>query len=86
MREIRGAEAVAGQAQVYAQVGLVIRPALVNGAAGVVTTLGGKRFSVGGFTIRGGKIVEIDFFADPERLDRIDLTLLDGDPEAANDL
>ena len=34
----------------------------------------------------GGKIVEIDFLADPERLDRIDLTLLDGDPEAANDL
>ena len=86
LRVIRGAEAVAGQAQAYAQIGLVIRPALVNGAAGVVTTLGGKRFSVGGFTIRGGKIVEIDFLADPERLDRIDLTLLDGDPEAANDL
>jgi RNA polymerase sigma-70 factor (ECF subfamily) len=76
LRVIRGAEAVAGQAQAYAKIGLVIRPALVNGAAGVVTTLGGKPFSVGGFTIRGGKIVEIDFLADPERLDRIDLTLL----------
>ena len=52
----------------------------------MVTTRGGKRFSVGGFTIRAG-VVEIDFLADPERLDRIDLErLLDGDPEAANDL
>jgi len=52
---------------------------MARGAAGVVTTLGGKPFSVGGFTIRDGKIVEIDFLADPERLVRIDLTLLDGD-------
>jgi RNA polymerase sigma-70 factor (ECF subfamily) len=31
-----------------------------------------------GFTIRGVKIVEIDILADPERLRRLDLTVLDG--------
>ena len=46
----------------------------------------GEPFSVGAFTIRGGRIVEIDILADPERLRRLDLTILDGDPEAANDL
>jgi hypothetical protein len=53
-------------------------PALVNGAVGVVATLDGEPFSVGGFTVRGGKIVEMDVLADPERLRRLDLTILDG--------
>ena len=35
-------------------------------------------FSVGGLTVRGGRIVEIDILADPERLSRLDLTILDG--------
>jgi hypothetical protein len=30
-----------------------------------------------GFTVRGGKIVEIDILADPERLGQLDLALLD---------
>jgi hypothetical protein len=54
-----------------------VQPALVNGAVGAVSTRDGELFSVGGFTIRGGKIVEIDILADPERLRRIDLTALD---------
>ena len=29
------------------------------------------------FTVRGGKIVEIDVIADPERLSQLDLALLD---------
>jgi RNA polymerase sigma-70 factor (ECF subfamily) len=29
------------------------------------------------FTVRGGKIVEIDVLADPERLSRLDLAVLD---------
>src|SRR3954447_15383813 len=51
-RELRGAEAVAGQAFTYSQLGLVTRPALINGAVGVVTTRDGEPFSVGGFTVR----------------------------------
>jgi RNA polymerase sigma factor (sigma-70 family) len=77
-REIRGAEAVASQSLAYSRLGLVVQPALVNGALGAVTTRDGELFSVGGMTVRGGKIVEIDILADPERLRRLDLTLLDG--------
>jgi RNA polymerase sigma factor (sigma-70 family) len=78
LREARGAAAVAGQALTYSRLGLVMHPALINGAAGGVSTRDGRPFSVGGFTVRHGKIVEIDILADPERLRRLDLTVLDG--------
>ena len=77
-REVRGAAAVAGQAQTYSRLGLVMQPALINGAAGLVSTRDGQPFSVGGFTVRDRKIVAIDFLADPARLSRLDLTMLDG--------
>jgi RNA polymerase sigma factor (sigma-70 family) len=76
-REVRGAEAVAGQALFYGSLGLDVRPALINGAVGAVSFKDGKPFSVGAITVRGGKIVELDFLADPERLRAIDLTILD---------
>ncbi|HTT89110.1 MAG TPA: sigma factor-like helix-turn-helix DNA-binding protein [Acidimicrobiales bacterium] len=76
-REIRGAVAVASQAKAYSRVGLLARKVLVNGVPGGLTTLDGKPYSVGAFTVRGGKIVAIDFLADPERLRLLDLTLLD---------
>ena len=75
-REVRGAEAVARQALAFSR-GLLVQPALVNGAVGVVATRDGVPFAVGGFTVRGGKIVEIDILADPERLARLDLTVLE---------
>lgn len=65
---IRGAAAVAGSAIRFSLPNAVLRPALINGAAGVVVTLNGKPFSVMGFTVRDGKIVEIDAIADPERV------------------
>jgi RNA polymerase sigma factor (sigma-70 family) len=77
-REVRGAAAVAGQARTYGQIGLVVQPALVNGGPGAVTILDGEVFSVGAFTVRGGKIVEFDILADPERLRHLDLTMLGG--------
>jgi RNA polymerase sigma factor (sigma-70 family) len=76
-REVRGAAAVAGQAVFYSQVGLVMKEALINGAVGLVTTRDGQPFSVGAFTVRHGRIVEMDFLADPERLRELDLTILD---------
>jgi RNA polymerase sigma-70 factor (ECF subfamily) len=76
-REVRGARAVAGQALFYSRVGLVVQPALVNGVAGAFSTLDGEPFSVGAITVKGGKIVEIDILADPERLRLLDLTILD---------
>ena len=76
-REIRGAEAAARQALSYAQMGLEIRPALINGVAGAVGFLHGQPFSIGAVTVRNGRIVELDFLADPERLRQVDLTMLD---------
>jgi RNA polymerase sigma factor (sigma-70 family) len=76
-REVRGAETVAGQALAWSRVDLAMRRALVNGAAGLVATRNGQPFSIGAFTVRGGRIVEIDILADPERLRRLDLTILD---------
>jgi len=76
--EIRGAEHVARRAQTFSRLGLVRRPALVNGAPGVVCTLEGKPFSIMAFTVSGGKIAAIDILHDPERLSRIDLSALDG--------
>ena len=77
-REVRGAEQVAGQALGYARLGLVLRPALVNGAPGGVALRDGEPFSVGAFTVRGDRIVAMDFLADPQRLRRLDLTVLGG--------
>jgi RNA polymerase sigma factor (sigma-70 family) len=76
-RVVRGAPAVARQALSFARLALFVRPALVNGAAGVVVASGGRPFSVMGFTVRGGRIVEIDVLADPARLRQLDLALLD---------
>jgi ketosteroid isomerase-like protein len=71
---IRGAAAVARQAQsglASALRAAHVRPALVNGAAGVVVTVRGRPITVMGFTVADGKIAEIDAIADPERVRRI---------------
>ncbi len=77
-QEVRGAAAVARQALGYARAGGGdIRPALINGVAGVVGFLHGQLFSIAAVTVRNRKIVELDFFNDPERLRLLDLTVLD---------
>jgi RNA polymerase sigma factor (sigma-70 family) len=78
LREVRGATAVLAQAQAASRLGLEMRPALVNGVAGGVALRNGRPFSVAAFTVRAGKIVEMDFLADPARLRELDLTVLDG--------
>src|SRR5918998_1185959 len=74
-REVRGAAAVAKRAA--KRRARAARPALVNGAVGVVVAPRGRLLMVLGFTISGGKIVEIDAIADPERLRQLDLAPLD---------
>jgi RNA polymerase sigma factor (sigma-70 family) len=74
--EVHGIQAVLQRAQGYARLGLEMKPALVNGAAGGVALRDGRPFSVAAFTIRDGKIVEMDFLADPARLAALDLTVL----------
>jgi RNA polymerase sigma-70 factor (ECF subfamily) len=77
-REVRGAETVARQALTFSRLDLELHPALVNGAAGIVATRDGKPFSVMACTVRGGRIAEMDILADPERLQELDLTVLEG--------
>ena len=73
-RVVRGAQAVAAQAATFSKLGLSNQLVLVNGHVGVcVAPPDGRLFSVIGFTIAGGKIVEMDILADPERLSRLDL-------------
>ena len=75
-REVHGAEAVAEQVGRFAALAASARPAQVNGAAGFVVVRDGRTFAVAGFTVSGGRIVEIDLLADPDRLREIDLTIL----------
>ena len=44
------------------------RPAIVNGAVGVVAGRPERPFAIAGCTIAGGRIVELDLIIDPEKL------------------
>ncbi len=68
--EIRGASAVAAT---FAGRARVARPALVDGAPGLVWSQSGRPRIVFDFILQNGKIVAIDLIADPERLQEIDL-------------
>ncbi len=74
---VRGAANVARQAVAFRRDDIEVRLALVNGAVGTVSLRDGQPFTVAGFTIRNRRIVELDAFADPERVSRLDLTILD---------
>jgi hypothetical protein len=74
---VHGARAVAERALTFARLSPHVRPALVNGAAGVVVAPRGRPFSVMAFTVREGKVVAIDSLSDPARLRELDLTFLD---------
>jgi RNA polymerase sigma-70 factor (ECF subfamily) len=76
-REVRGARTAAEQTLTFSRLSPFVRPAIVNGAAGIVVAPRGRPFAVMGFTVRRGKIVAIDVLADPARLRRLDLTVLD---------
>jgi RNA polymerase sigma-70 factor (ECF subfamily) len=67
---------VADQAPASARFTEFARPALVNGAAGIVAADGGRVYSVMAFTVARDSIVEIDILADPARLRELDLTSL----------
>jgi RNA polymerase sigma factor (sigma-70 family) len=73
-REVHGAAAVAGAFSGRAR---TARPALVDGTPGAVWAPGGRPRVVFGFTIVGGRITGIELLADPDRLDRLELTPLE---------
>jgi hypothetical protein len=76
-REVRGAETVASQAVMWSRAEQTLKPALVNGAPGLVSIRRRQPFSILGFAVRDGRIVAMDILADPERLAHLDLTVLD---------
>src|SRR5580698_1836898 len=73
---LHGAETVARQTLAIASIAAPKHPVLVNGAAGVVITLDGQPVAVMGFTVSGGKVVEINSIVDPDRIRRLDLSVL----------
>jgi RNA polymerase sigma-70 factor (ECF subfamily) len=75
--ELRGAEAVASGASGFRHLAGAVRPVLINGSPGVIAFAGGRPFSLLAFTVAGGKIVEIDILADPDRLAALDLEFLE---------
>lgn len=72
-RPLRGAEAVARRARMYHTLDRFSRPALVNGAAGIVVASSERTYAVMGFTVADGKIVGIDILADFARLEQLSL-------------
>jgi hypothetical protein len=77
--EVRGAKAVAGQALMWSRAEQTTPRALVNGAAGIVTIRDEQPFAVVGFIVTDGRIAALDILADPQRLARLDLTVLETD-------
>ncbi|MDB5057963.1 MAG: hypothetical protein JWO59_1435 [Chloroflexi bacterium] len=71
--DITGATAVAG---FFSGRAAAAQPALIDGAAGAVWAPRGRPRVVFSFTIVRGKVVKIEFLADPEYLGQIDLTIL----------
>jgi RNA polymerase sigma factor (sigma-70 family) len=75
--EIRGAEAVAGQARSFSSRARFARPALINGAVGAVVAPRGRLQLVQRFTVVDRRIVELEVILDPERLRQLELAVLD---------
>jgi RNA polymerase sigma factor (sigma-70 family) len=73
---VRGAAAVAGRAFPFTRIAQVTLPALINGAAGVVTAADGRPITLVAFTITGTKIVAIDLTDDPRHIAEADLAIL----------
>jgi RNA polymerase sigma-70 factor (ECF subfamily) len=72
--EVRGASEVA---KTFAGRARAAKPALVDGSPGLVWAHGGRPRVVFEFQISDGKILSIALIADPERLGRLDLVMLD---------
>jgi RNA polymerase sigma factor (sigma-70 family) len=75
--EVHGVDAALERARSYASLAASAHMILINGAPGLVTLVNGRPFSLGAVSVREGRIAEIDFLGDPERLARLDLSWLD---------
>jgi RNA polymerase sigma factor (sigma-70 family) len=73
---VRGAAAVAGRAFPFMRIAQLTLPALINGAAGVVTAADGRPITLVAFTITGAKIAAIDLIDDSRHIVEADLAIL----------
>jgi RNA polymerase sigma factor (sigma-70 family) len=71
--EVRGARNVAERALYFRQLAEFAQPVLVNGAAGFLVAPQGQLFAVAALTVVGGKITEMDFVTDPDKLQKLTL-------------
>jgi RNA polymerase sigma-70 factor (ECF subfamily) len=74
LEEIHGARKVAERAMAYSRFAPYTQPALINGVPGLVTASDGQPTTVMAFTIRDGRIIEIDLLADRSRVSQLNLT------------
>jgi hypothetical protein len=73
--EVRGAQRVA---EIFSGSAQIAKPALIDGAVGLVWAVDGRPKVAWDFTIRNGKVILIDMIGDRETLNRLELMLLDG--------
>jgi RNA polymerase sigma factor (sigma-70 family) len=75
--EVRGAAVWAKGAIAYGHMARLVRPALVNGAVGLVIAQRGRLSRALTFKIVNGKITEIEVIGDPARLGDFDVSIAD---------
>ena len=63
---VRGAVSVAGRASDFARFAQITLPALIDGAAGMVTAAYGRPITLTVFTVNGEKIAAIDIIDNPD--------------------
>lgn len=77
-REFRGAANWArGATAAFSPFARFVQPAVVNGAVGLVFAPGGKLARALSFTVANGKITEVEIITDRDRLQQLDLSVLD---------
>ena len=75
--EIRGARNWAQGAVAFSRMARFLEPALVNGSVGLIFAPRGRLLRALSFRIDGGKIVEAEIIAKPERLDQLQLSVVE---------
>jgi RNA polymerase sigma factor (sigma-70 family) len=75
--EVRGARLAAAHVIATSHGARLARPALVNGAVGIVVAPNGRLYRVLDFKIIDGKVVGIDVAADPSRLDAFEISVVE---------
>jgi RNA polymerase sigma-70 factor (ECF subfamily) len=77
-REFSGAANWArGATAAFVRFGRFVQPAVINGAVGLVFAPGGKLSRAVNFTVANGKITQVEIITDHDRLQHLDLAVLD---------